>query len=380
MLTAVFWCSLGMIAYPYAIFPALVVLRGLLRRRPFRCGEYAGRVTLIIAAHNEAPSIGAKLDNICSLAPLRTPLEVIVASDGSTDGTQEIARGYAESGFVLLDLPRAGKARALNAAVAAARGEILAFTDANSMLGPQALPALLAPFADPAVGGVAGDQRYLKRSSGGLSGAGEKSYWSLDRLLKVFQSRAGSATSATGALYAIRREHFTEVAEGVTDDFFISTGVVARGRRLVFAPDAVAVEPVASTSSREFGRKVRVITRGLYGVLVRRELLNPFRHGFYALQLLSHKVLRRLVVFPLLALAAAAPLLWGQGPVYQAATLSQGLVYGLALAGLLLSRTRFGRGRIFSLPFFFCLVNAACLVAVWQLVRGRRVVVWEPRH
>jgi hypothetical protein len=174
---------------------------------------------------------------------------------------------------------------------------------------------------------------------------------------------------------------FRGVPVGVTDDFATSTDVIVQGYRLVFAPDAVAYEPVAGTGGLEFGRKVRVITRGLRGVLVvRRELLNPFRYGFYAFQLFSHKVLRRLVVFPLLVLLLVSPLLWNQGLIYQAATIGQLVVYGCAALGLLLRNTSIGMLKIFTIPFFFCMVNIASLIAALNLIRGHRIDFWEPQR
>jgi len=166
----------------------------------------------------------------------------------------------------------------------------------------------------------------------------------------------------------------------VTDDFVTSTQVIAQGHRLVFAPEAVAYEPVAKSSQVEFGRKVRVITRGLRAVLVMRQLLNPFRYGFYAIQLLSHKVLRRLVVFPLLALLLVSPFLWRDGLIYQLALLAQLTFYGSALIGLGLGRARLGWSKFFTLPFFFCMVNTAAFVATWNVVRGRTIDRWEPQR
>jgi len=382
-----FWSAAALIAYTYIFFPALVFLRGLLHRRPYRSAEITPQVSLIIAAHNEAGSIGAKLDNILSLDYPRDRLEVVIASDGSNDGTDAIVRGYAGQGVKLLSLPRQGKAPALNAAVAASTGEILVFSDANSMYAPDAIRALVRPFADPEVGGVAGNQRYasapLRTDLAGDSdgaGDGERSYWNFDRKLKQSQSRAGNAISATGAIYAIRRSLFRTVPVGVTDDFVTSTRVIAQGYRLVFAPDAIAYEPVARSSGAEFGRKVRVITRGLRGVLVMRELLNPFRYGFYAIQLFSHKVLRRLAVFPLLMLLLASPQLWQHGLFYQVATLVQLGFYGCGALGLLLGGTRLGRLKVFTIVFFFCMVNAASLLASVNVLRGRQIDRWEPQR
>lgn len=381
MILFVFWGATVLIIYTYVLFPAVVFLRGRLLRRPYQTAEITPKVSMIIAAHNEASGIGAKLDNILSLDYPREQLEVIVASDGSNDGTETIVRGYADQGVRLLALPRQGKAPALNTAVAAASGEILVFSDANSMYAPQAIRALARPFADPQVGGVAGNQVYLpKRASAGASSAGEHSYWNFDRKLKQSQSTAGNAISATGAIYAIRRSLFQGVPLGVTDDFATSTSVIAQGYRLVFAPDAIAYEPAAQSSGVEFGRKTRVITRGLRGVLVRRELLNPFNYGFYALQLFSHKVLRRLVVFPLLGLLVVSPLLWSRGRIYKLATLGQAAFYGLGLVGWLFGGTKLGRKKIFSIPFFFCMVNAASLIAALNVLRGKRIDFWEPQR
>jgi glycosyltransferase involved in cell wall biosynthesis len=373
--TALFWTSVLLVAYTYAGFPLLLWLRSRLAPRPFRVAEFTPDASLVICAYNEANTIAEKLENVLRLDYPRDRLEVIVASDGSTDGTEEIVASFAGRGVRLLALPRRGKIPTLNAAAALATGDVLVFSDANSMLEGHALRALFRPFADPDVGGVAGDQRYAGRAG---RESGERAYWSLDRQLKIWQGRAGSVTSATGAIYAIRRELFRPVPAGVTDDFWISTRAIASGRRLVFAADAVAWEPPARSGDREFRRKVRVMTRGLRGVVLARELLNPLRHRFYALQILSHKVLRRLVVLPLVAILLASPWLWSAGPIYRAAILLQVLIYGLAAASALPLHGRLGR--ILALPGFFCMANAAAAVAAWNVVRGRRIDLWEPER
>jgi hypothetical protein len=169
------------------------------------------------------------------------------------------------------------------------------------------------------------------------------------------------------------------VPEGVTDDFVTSTAVIAQGYRLVFAPDAIAFEPVASTGDVEFGRKVRIMTRGLRGVVVMRELLNPRRHGFYAVQLLWHKVLRRLVAVPLVVVALSSPLLWSQGRLYQAAIVLQTGFYAAALVGSKAPRRWTGKAaKLMRLPAYFCMVNAAALLALSNILRGIRIDRWEP--
>jgi cellulose synthase/poly-beta-1,6-N-acetylglucosamine synthase-like glycosyltransferase len=376
----IFWGALGAIVYAYILFPLIVLLRGRLWARPFAQDDITPRVTIVVAAHNEESSIGEKLRNLLALDYPSDRLEVLIASDGSDDDTENIVRQFEGKGVGLLALPRRGKAYAMNAAVAASSGDILVFSDANSMYAPGAVRALVRPFADATVGGVAGDQRYLADSSAAITADGERTYWDLDRMLKEAQSQVGNVTSATGAIYAIRRSLFSPVPEGVTDDFVTSTKVIAQGYRLVFAPAAIAFEPVARSGGVEFGRKVRVITRGFQSVLVMRALLNPFRYGFYAIQLFSHKVVRRLVALPLLVLLVGSLMLWNDGPVYGTVALGQLLVYGCAALGLALSRTRFGRTKILTLPFFFVAVNVAALIAALKLVVGQRVVMWDPQR
>jgi cellulose synthase/poly-beta-1,6-N-acetylglucosamine synthase-like glycosyltransferase len=334
----------------------------------------------VISAYNEAKSIAAKLDNILSMDYPRDRLEVIIASDGSTDGTDAIVEGYKEHGIKLLSLPRQGKAAALNAAVNAASGEILVFSDANSMYKNDAIQELVRPFADPKVGGVAGNQVYKAEASGGSSIDGERAYWNFDRMLKVSQSRSGHTLAATGAIYAIRRSLFRPIPDGVSDDYVTSTRVIIQGYRLVFAPDAIAYEPVAATSQLEFGRKVRVIVRSWRAFYTVRELLNPFRYRFYAMQFFSHKILRYLVVFPLLVLFLVSPFLWKTGIIYQMATVAQVAFYSCAISGLLLNRTRFGHKKIFTIPFYFCMVNAASFVAIINVLRGQQIKHWEPQR
>lgn len=378
----IFWVAVILIVYTYIGFPLGVVLRGLFWGRPYEHDEptTAPSVSIVISAYNEASSIGAKLENILSMEYPRECLEVIIASDGSTDGTDAIVQQYKEHGVKLLSLPRVGKAAALNTAVNAASGDILVFSDANSMYKTDAIKQLVRPFGDPKVGGVAGNQIYRTEGSGGSSSDGERAYWNFDRMLKKFQGKSGNTLAATGAIYAIRRSLFGPIPDGVSDDLFTSTGIIAQGQRLVFAPEAIAYEPVAATSQVEFGRKVRVIMRSWKAFGFRRELFNPVRYKFYAVQLFSHKILRYLVVFPLLALFLVSPFLWKAGFLYQMATLGQVAFYGCALLGWRLNGTRFGRKKIFTIPFYFCMVNAASLIAIINVLRGRQIKHWEPQR
>lgn len=364
-----------MLAWVHVLFPAVVLLRAWLRPRPVRAAAITPTVSVIIAAHNEAGQIARRLENLQRQQYPTDAIEIIVASDGSTDDTTGAIEAYAgaDPRVKTLALSRVGKIAALDAAVRESGGEILVFTDANTLFADDTIARLVAPFADPAVGGVAGDQRYLH----GGEGAGERGFWSVDRVIKRAESAAGSTISATGAIYAVRRALYARVPPGVTDDFAISTGVVEAGRRLVFAPDAVAWERVADTGRREYARKVRIITQGLQGVRLRAALLDPRRSGFYAVQLLTHKLLRRLGVVPLLVIAASTPFLTDRGYLYRLAMAGQALVYGLGIAGLA-ARGRAARIPLLDIPGFFCLVNLAALHALWNTLRGRRIEHWNP--
>lgn len=379
MITA-FWAAVAAIAWTYAGFPAWVLARARWRPRPLRpdAGWTPPDVSVVIAAHNEVASIGQKVANVLSLQGAGS-VELIVASDGSTDGTVEAARHAGDEHTVVLDLPRGGKAPTLDAAIAVCTGDVLVFTDANSRLATDALVHLLAPFADPSVGGVAGDQRY-EVEGGGSTSHGERGYWDFDRVLKRAESAAGNVISATGALYAVRRPLVGPVAEGVTDDFYVSTGVVSHGARLVFAEEAIAWEPPAASTGLEYERKVRVMTRGLRGVVLRRALLDPRRTGAYSVQLLSHKVLRRLVVLPLAVLAVASACSWRRGRLYRLAGAGQATLYGLGAVGLLAGDRRIGRAKLVQLPAYFCMVNAAALQAAINIVTGRRITRWQTRR
>jgi hypothetical protein len=279
-----FWGSAFSVVYTYLLFPLLVAVRAWLR--PGRARTPSRRRSRSCSPPDEAAAIGRRLENLLACDYPAELREIIVASDGSTDGTAAAAASFADRGVTLLALGRVGKADALNAAVARATGEILVFTDANTAFATDALRELVRPFADPEVGGVAGDQRYLPRG-GDATATGERRYWDLDRRIKALESRAGSTVSATGAIYAIRRELFEPVRTGVTDDFFTSTAVVAAGRRLVSRsarpPSSHPLPPAVSSSGARRGSSPAACA----GVGARRALLDPRRHGFYSLQLLS---------------------------------------------------------------------------------------------
>lgn len=380
-LVIAFWVSVGAIGYSYAGFSLLLLVWGKLKNRRVHKRPVTPAMSLIIAAYNEEQGIAQKIENSLTLDYPPEFLEIIVTSDGSTDRTNEIVQSYAERGVKFLRFSRRGKIFALRDAVARANGEILVFSDANTEYHPQALRKLAENFADPEVGGVCGNQKHKKHNASDNASAGEGLYWRYDKWLKQSETLTGSIVSADGAIYAIRKSLFQMPAStAVTDDFAISTAVIEQGYRLVFESNALAYEDPMPNAEKEFSRKVRIMNRGLRGVLLRKKLLNPFRHGFYSLVLFSHKILRRLVPFFLIILFCVNLLLINYATFYLATAIAQIAFYGLAIISYFLRRTRFGRAKILFIPFFYCLANAAAFVAVINLLKGKRIERWNPQR
>lgn len=374
----VFWWSVVSILYVYVGFPILIAVRAALFPKAVHSAPIEPNVSLIIAAHNESQVISVKLDNAAQIDYPPDRLQIIVASDGSTDGT--VARIEAHHlDVTVLDLPRRGKNPTLNTAVEHATGEILVFSDADSELEPAAIRALVAPFADPEVGGVVGNFRYRVAERG----RGEQRYLDVDRLTKRLQSRGGSVTSATGQLHAVRRAHWVEIPPGVADDSFTSVGVNEAHHRLVFAEDAVATGAVEENTRHEYGRKSRYIGRGFTSLWMHRSAFNPVTHGFYSLQLFSHKVLRRLVVLPIIALFLTSLALWRGGPIYRLAASLQIGFHGLAAIGWAFrDRRDLPRvvGRLADVALYFDMLNIAVLKAMVFFLSGKRRDVWIPQR
>jgi cellulose synthase/poly-beta-1,6-N-acetylglucosamine synthase-like glycosyltransferase len=381
MAHVIFWLALASLVFVYAGFPALLMAMARVRTRVVRKAGITPRVSLIIPAYNEAAIIGERLDNDLASDYPRDALEILVVSDGSTDATAAIVERYASRGVRLLALPRLGKNAALAEAVRHATGEILVLSDANIFCEPQALSALVANFADPEVGGVAGNASYRIEPGSESSSQGESLYWRYDTWLKEMESRAGSIVSAHGALYAVRRSLYRRPSDpSAADDFAISTFVVESGHRLVFERDARAWEIAIPEAGAEFRRRVRLMTMGLNALALRRRLLNPFRYGFYALELFTHKLLRRLLPLALFALLWTSLYLSPVHWFYAVATVGQVAFYALAAAGALVRSAPAGRSRLLYVPFYYCMANAAALVALANFIRRKRIALWQPQR
>ena len=369
--------SSATVVWVYAGYPLLVAALGRIRPRPRERRPTHRSVTVIVAAHNEQDVIETKVANVRATDYPQALIEVVVVSDGSTDGTVEAARRAGADR--VLDLPRVGKITALNAGVQAAGGEILVFTDADSFLRSDTLDQLLANFADPMVGGVSANEVSGTGSDASGVARGEGAYWRYEQWIKRLEDRVGSTVSASGRLYAIRRSLFrpSAVTSG-TDDFVISTQVLKMGRRLAFDEHTVVQVDSPAGAGSEFKRKVRVMNRGLRAAFSLGELLLPWRGGFYSVQVLSHKVLRRTLPFFLLTAVVASIWLTALSPVWWLVLGPQLAFYGLAATGWAARTRAWGKARPLWVAYYFCLVNLAAAAAVVSVVGGVRFERWDP--
>jgi len=376
--TAVFWVSAVLIVYVYAGYPVALWLLGTCGLgRPVRRGTIEPPVTLVISAYNEVAVIGAKLRNSLALDYSPDRLQVLVVSDASSDGTDEAVMAVGDPRVELLRMPeRGGKTAGLNAAVRRARGEIIVFSDANAIYDRLAIRYLVRNFADPEVGAVTGESRYQIAEQDASTEA-ENQYWNYELWVKRQESRLGSLVGGDGAIYAVRRALYTELGASDLSDFVNPLQVVAQGFRNVYETEAFSNEGGAEGFGAEFRRKVRIVNRAWRATLKLRSLLNPFRYGVFALQFLSHKVLRWFVPMFLLALLAAN--LWlarGGAPFYSVTLAAQLLFYATALLGLLLDRL--GRSVwLLNVPYYFCAVNIASLMGIGQALAGRTYTTWS---
>ena len=373
----IFWAAAAALVYTYAGYPALVWAVSRLRPRAVRRGELEPTVTVIITAYNEERDLAAKLDNTLALDYPAEKLEVLVASDCSSDRTDDIARSYAARGVRLhRQAERLGKTAAQNAAVELARGDVLLFSDATTLYRPDVLRAMAPNFADPSVGCVAGKLIYVDPAATS-TGAGAKSYWGYETFLKTHESRACSLIGASGCLYAVRRSAYVPLYNEACSDFIIATKMVEQGLRAVYEPAAVCTEETNRQAAKEFRMRVRVIAQTYTDLWRHRALLNPLRGGFYSVELLSHKVMRYLVPVFLALTFVSSLALARAGWLYALAAVAQAAFYAAAGLGWLAGRAGVG-SRLLALPAYFVLSNAAAVVAFYKFVRGERYARWEP--
>jgi cellulose synthase/poly-beta-1,6-N-acetylglucosamine synthase-like glycosyltransferase len=384
-LAILFSVSLFLLFYIYAGYPLLARMFGGLvnrqvRRRAPDQAPYLPTVTVLIAAYNEAAHIVATVQNKLD-QDYDGRLDVIVVSDESDDGTDALVAAIGDDRVRLIrQAPRAGKTSALNLAVPHATGEVLVFSDANSLYGPGTMTSLVAPLADPEVGYVTGRMVY-KAPDGSLSGEGCSAYMEYENRLREWETQLGSVVGVDGGVDAMRRDLYTPMNADQLPDFVQPLTVVEQGYRVVYEPGALLYEDALAAATDEFRMRVRVSLRAFHALRDKVTLLNPTLFGVFAWQLWSHKVLRYMAF---LFMATAFVCNWALAsqtnrPGWAILFVGQIVFYGIAQYGHFMSRRGMASSRLVSLVTFLCLVNLASAQAFWQFLRGRKQVIWKPR-
>lgn len=372
----IFWMCLLLPVYAYLGYPLLLTVLAPLFPAWRHSPAEPLNISIVIAAHNEARHIEHKLRTLLAQDYQPATLQIILASDGSTDDTVACAHKVVDSRITVLDLPRQGKAATLNAGVALATGDILVFTDADNQWSRETLGYLLAPLSDANVGACAGHM-VIPVTGGGLS-VGDSLYRHYEGWLRRVENRTGCMVSADGALLALRRELFQSVPAEVNDDFFLSTCAPVAFKRIVYVPEAQVIDHGVDEADKQFRRRQRVTVGGLQSLAQRSELLNPLKHGLYSLALISHKLIRRLAPILLLPLLLSNFWLWDDHGFYRLALIAQLFGYAIALAGLLDSQHRLPKP--FRLAAFLLVTLAGMSLGLWQFLRGHRYAQWNPEQ
>jgi cellulose synthase/poly-beta-1,6-N-acetylglucosamine synthase-like glycosyltransferase len=376
MASYVFWFSVGLMVYIYAGYP--VVIRALARflGRGVATRDVILPTTIVVTAFNEAKGIRAKLDNLVSLDYPRELLEILVASDGSTDSTDDIVRSYPDPRVRLLRVEgRVGKTACQNQAVTHAKGEVVVFTDATTEIEPQALRLMVRNFADPEVGCVAAQLVYVGKGRN-LTAAGGTAYWNYEIALRLAESKMGSLIGVSGCLYAVRRGAYRPIGPHLISDFVIAMRMREQKLRSVLEPAAVCFEDTLDRSREELSMRVRVSIRSIAAIVEERKFLNPFRYGWFAFQLWSHKALRYASPF-IWAVSIGACLALLEYPFYRFCLAAQLAVLTAGALGFVI-HARQGVPGLLGKPYYFVLTNLASLLAVFRYLRGERVRIWNP--
>lgn len=373
---AVFWLCTAIVLYTYVLYPcAIWILAKVAPARSFPPSfTNTPTISVIVAVHNERDRIERKVANLEDLDYPHELTQLVFASDGSTDGTNEILRS--RPGIAFVECPRGGKAAAINAGVARATGAILVFTDARQDLAPDAATYLVRALADPKVGVVSGELNHRDAATGAAQSIGI--YWRYERFIRTHESAFFSCVGASGALYAMRRADFEPLRPGtILDDFEGPMVTVRRRRRIVLETRATVYDDLEAELAGERRRKVRTLAGNFQSFARNRWLFSPRANRIWW-QFLSHKVGRLVVPYALIGALGTAWLL--PGPMYRAFALAQTTFYLIALAALASETVR--RSKLASAAGLFLDTNVAAIQALWLFIRGDLTRVWvnDPRQ
>jgi len=372
-----FWIFIFAIVYVYLGYPCLLILLSIFKGEKIARGKrFTPSVSLVVVAYNEEKVIRQKIENSLVLDYLHDKLEIIVASDGSTDKTNVIVAEYADKGVRLShSIERKGKTAAQNDAVLKSSGEVIVFSDANAMYARDAIKKLVRNFDDKRVGCVCGELKYTN-SSESVAGKSESLYWKYEKFLKRKESQVSSLLGVTGSIYAVRRALYVPLKQDIISDFVEPLEIVRNRHKVVYEPEAISFEKASADMKTEFERKTRIVTRSIRGLFNERELLNPFKYGIFSIQLISHKLLRWTVPLFLIGLFVSNLVLWDNGNTYRILLVFQIVFYLSALVAWVFELIG-SQIKLFYIPYYFCMVNSAALIGWFKYLTGQKDVIWE---
>ncbi len=375
-LQLIFWVSIGLLIYTYFGYPlVLALVAGFRRSCPPPTPEEWPTVSMIVPAHNEELVIQAKIDNTRGLDYPRGKLELIIASDCSTDATHEIVqRNEDEMVKLVVNEQRGGQTAAQHSGVRVAKGEILVFSDANSMYERDALKKLVRHYADERVGAVVGRLVYANPDSS-VASYGESLYWRYEAWLKRLQSKAGALVLGNGAIHSIRRCAHRFIDPRDSYDTMMPILAMSQGFRVVYEPEAVAREPASVHLEEEYKRKARIVITDFRTYVGLRFLLWPPRL-WMAFNLISHKVLRHLAFIPMALAFGTCVALGCYSGFYLVILVLQAVFYSIAAVGWLV-RERPRQPLLLKVPLYFVTANAGLALGIWRILRGERTHIWE---
>lgn len=374
MIEVSFWLALLFLVYTFVGYPTVIWMFSRLRPSAVAHGDFTPPVSIVIVAYNEEQGIGRKIEScLAQVYPVRN-IEIIVASDGSSDQTASKVRQYENRGVRLLAFAeRRGKAACLNDAVQSCRTSHIIFSDARQRLDTNAVAALMRNFADSSVGAVSGELVFENTMNGEFS-RGVDAYWRYEKFLRQTESRVDSVVGATGALYAIRRVCFRTIPAGtILDDVLIPMNIVLQGMRVVFEPTAKVFDVPSPDAASEERRKRRTLAGNYQVIALQPALLNPFKNRLW-LQYVSHKVARLLAPFAMLMVFTMNVLLAGSSRLYAVLLAVQLLLYGVAFLGIL--RPAYLKYAVIRIPATFCTFNWYAVLGLVEFVRNRNIHLW----
>lgn len=370
----IFWGSVVFIFYAYAGYLLILAGLSLFRSRPVLMGNVQPMVSFVITAYNEELRIKDKIDNSLRQQYPRERLEIVVASDCSSDKTDEIVRSYASSGVRLVRAAeRKGKEAAQKLAVSQTNGEVLVFSDVATTLPSDGIANIVKAFHDPTVGCVSSVDRFVD-AQGNLSGEG--AYVKYEMLLRQLETKVNTLVGLSGSFFAARRTVCSPWADDLQSDFNTLLNSMRVGLRGISDPHSVGYYKNLSDEKKEYQRKVRTVLRGIAVLMRSLPMLNPFQYGMFAWQLFSHKLCRWLVPFAMIGAGISNAVLATQSSVYAMLLVGQLLFYVTATAYAMFHWMP--KSSVLRLPSFFVLVNLSILDAWMRYFRGDRVFRWEP--